>query len=81
MVTNNTHQETTHDEVYKEVSRPKLCYYHTIGYVVCLWCLCVYRRFNMIDEDDVVEAEQLELFPEETKPVIKVLYEDDGYHD
>ncbi len=27
------------------------------------------------------EQEQLELFPEETKPVIKVLYEDDGYHD
>ena len=35
----------------------------------------------MMDEDDVVEAEQLELFPEETKPEIKVLYEDDGYHD
>ena len=35
----------------------------------------------MIDEDQIIEPEQLELFPEESKPDIKVLYEDDGYHD
>lgn len=34
-----------------------------------------------MEKDEIVEPEQLELFPEESKPVIKVLYEDDGYHD
>ena len=53
---------------------------------ICIWCLCVYRRFNIMEKEPTTqneeqEQEQLELFPATDKPDIKVLYEDDGYHD
>ncbi len=32
-------------------------------------------------QNEEQEQEQLELFPATDKPDIKVLYEDDGYHD